>query len=71
MNTAPEQIPTSKWCRGKGVIWLYSRRGSSGGGNSGPTGKRAKRFYPMRALRRAMGKHGIAKLHRPVMKKVR
>lgn len=61
----PIRLPPCKWRAGPGVTWLFKggKRAGSGGGNSGPQGKRAKRFYPGRALRKALGKHGIARLN--------
>lgn len=60
----PIPLPPSKWRKGPGVTWLYKGGNrAKAGGNSGPTGKRANRFYPGRALRRALGKHGLARLN--------
>lgn len=61
--TDPIRLPASKWRRGTGVLWLF--KGGSrakSGGNSGPQGKRAKRFYPGRALSNSLGKHGLSRL---------
>ena len=37
--------------------------GSNRSNNSGPTGKKATRFYPGRALRKKLGKHGLKKFN--------
>jgi len=37
--------------------------GSNRSNNSGPTGKKATRFYPGRALRKKLGKHGLRKFN--------
>lgn len=57
MAETPIQLQASKWVRGVHDHWLYQKGG--GGSNTGPTSKRAKRFYPGRALRDKLGKHGL------------
>lgn len=45
-------------------MWIQGYNGGkSASNNTGPTGKKATRFYPGRALRRKLGKHGLRKFN--------
>lgn len=63
MSEQPIPLPPCKWRAGVGEQRLYQRSKSKGGGNQGPTGRKA-RWYVGRAWRRALGKHGLAKLNK-------
>lgn len=67
--TAVTLPSNSYWGKRSGVttpkygMAFPGRRGATRGSeNSGPSGKRAKRFYPLRAVSKGMGKHGLFKL---------
>ncbi len=75
MNEAIEIIPKIvKWGIKRGFIrklqsgaveMIIPGRGggSNRSNNSGPMGKKASRFYPGRALRKKVGKHGLKKFN--------
>ena len=45
-------------------MWIQGYGGGSNrSNNSGPTGKKASRFYPARALRKKLGKHGLKRFN--------